>query len=151
MNFLEKVNTALQNLENHKVLLKDPVRRNEGPWLGMDLDGASSFVPRVPWLDFWCLKCKNMVNITNFHLWAIPSLAWLSILKRPAWLRLSTLAPSYPYLPALTHSYPLLPTLTHSYPLLPALTHSTFFEPNWSFLTCSDELLFSFLLIIYLT
>ena len=29
--FLEKVNTALQNLENHKVLFKDPVRPNEGP------------------------------------------------------------------------------------------------------------------------
>ena len=30
--FLEKVNTALQNLENHKVLLKDPVRPIEGPY-----------------------------------------------------------------------------------------------------------------------
>jgi len=29
--FLEKVNTALENLENHKVLLKDPVKPNEGP------------------------------------------------------------------------------------------------------------------------
>ena len=33
--FLEKVNTALQNLENHKVHLKDPVRPNEGPRLVM--------------------------------------------------------------------------------------------------------------------
>ena len=46
--FLEKVNTALQNLENQKVLLKDPVRPSEGPWLGMDLVGGSYFVPRVP-------------------------------------------------------------------------------------------------------
>ena len=29
--FFEKVNTALRNLEYHKVLLKDPVRPNEGP------------------------------------------------------------------------------------------------------------------------
>ena len=47
-NFLEKVNTALQNLKNHKVLLKDPAKPNEGPWLGMDAVGGSSFVPRVP-------------------------------------------------------------------------------------------------------
>ena len=40
--FLEKVNTALQNLENQKVLLKDPVRPNEGPWLVMDPVGGSS-------------------------------------------------------------------------------------------------------------
>ena len=39
--FLEKVNTALQNLENYKVLLKDPVRPIEGPWLIMDPDGAA--------------------------------------------------------------------------------------------------------------
>ena len=32
--FLEKVNPALQNLEN-------PVRPNEGPWLGMDPVGAA--------------------------------------------------------------------------------------------------------------
>ena len=31
-----------------QVGLKDPVRRNEGPWIGMDLDGGSSFVLRVP-------------------------------------------------------------------------------------------------------
>ena len=36
MYFLEKVNTVLQNLEKHKVLLKDPVRPNEGPRLVMD-------------------------------------------------------------------------------------------------------------------
>ena len=35
MYFLEKVKTALQNLENPKVLLKDPVGPNEGPWLVM--------------------------------------------------------------------------------------------------------------------
>ena len=46
--FLEKVNAALQNLDNHKVLLKDPVRSNEGPWLVMDPVGGSSCVPRVP-------------------------------------------------------------------------------------------------------
>ena len=48
MYFLEKVKTALQNLENHKVLLKDPVGPNEGPWLVMDPVGGSSCVPRVP-------------------------------------------------------------------------------------------------------
>ena len=48
MYFLAKVNTALQNLEKYKVLLKEPVRPNEGPWLGMDLVGGSYFVPRVP-------------------------------------------------------------------------------------------------------
>ena len=42
MYFLEKVNMALQNLEYHKVLLKDPVRPNEGPWLVMDPVGGSS-------------------------------------------------------------------------------------------------------------
>ena len=46
--FLEQVNTALQNLENHKVLLNDPVRPNEGPWLVMDPVGGSSCVPTVP-------------------------------------------------------------------------------------------------------
>ena len=47
MYFLEKVKTALQNLENHKVLLKDPVGTNEGPWLVMDPVGGSSCVPRA--------------------------------------------------------------------------------------------------------
>ena len=46
--FLGKVKTALQNHENHKDLLKDPVRPNEEPWLVMDLVGGSSCVPRVP-------------------------------------------------------------------------------------------------------
>ena len=46
--FLEKVNIALQKLEYHKVLLKDPVRPNEGPWLVMDPVGGSSCVPTVP-------------------------------------------------------------------------------------------------------
>ena len=41
MYFLEKVNTALQNLENHKVLLKDPLGPNEGPWLVMALLGEA--------------------------------------------------------------------------------------------------------------
>ena len=36
MYFLEKVKTALQNVENDKVLLKDHVGPNEGPWLVMD-------------------------------------------------------------------------------------------------------------------
>ena len=66
MYSLEKVNPALQNLENHKVLLKDTVRPNEGPWLSMDPVKGSSCVPRVPWYDFWCLECKNMSNIANF-------------------------------------------------------------------------------------
>ena len=39
---------TLQKLENHKVLLKDPVRPNEGPWLVMDPVGGSSCVPKVP-------------------------------------------------------------------------------------------------------
>ena len=52
MYFLEKVNTALQKLENHKVLSKDPVGPNEGPWLVMDPVRGSSGVPRVPWYDF---------------------------------------------------------------------------------------------------
>ena len=46
--FLEKVNIALQKLEYHKVLLKDPVRPNEGILLVMDPDGGSSCVPTVP-------------------------------------------------------------------------------------------------------
>ena len=45
MSFLEKDKTALQYLENHKVLLKDPVMPNEGPWLVMDPVGGSSCVP----------------------------------------------------------------------------------------------------------
>ena len=52
MYFLEKVKTALQNLENHKVLLEDPVGPNEGPWLVMDPVGGSSCVSRVPRYDF---------------------------------------------------------------------------------------------------
>ena len=40
--FLEKENTALQNLENHKDLLKDPVGPNDGPWLVIDPVGGSS-------------------------------------------------------------------------------------------------------------
>ena len=115
---LDKLNRALQNLENHKVLLKNPVRPNEGPWLGMDPVGGSSFVPRVPWEDFWCLECKNMANITDFHLWAIPPLPRLiEDSKTPAWSGLSALATSYPFLPVFNHSYPVLPTLTRSYPI----------------------------------
>ena len=48
MCFLEKVKIALQNLKNHKVLLKEPVGPNEGPWLVMDPVRGSSCVPRVP-------------------------------------------------------------------------------------------------------
>ena len=40
--FLENVNTALQNLDDHKVIIKVPVRPNEGPWLVMDPVGSSS-------------------------------------------------------------------------------------------------------------
>ena len=32
----------MQKLENHKVLLNDPVGPNEGPWLVMDPVGGSS-------------------------------------------------------------------------------------------------------------
>ena len=39
--FLVKVNTALQDLENHKVLLKDPVRPNEGHDWSWTLLGAA--------------------------------------------------------------------------------------------------------------
>ena len=35
MYFLEKINTALQNLENHKVLLKGSEGPNEGSWLAL--------------------------------------------------------------------------------------------------------------------
>ena len=45
MYFLEKINTALQNLENLKVLLKDPVGSNEGTrlWIVcMDLSEVRS-------------------------------------------------------------------------------------------------------------
>ena len=48
MHILEKVKTALQYVENHKVLLKDLVGPNEGPWLVVDPVGGSSCVPRVP-------------------------------------------------------------------------------------------------------
>ena len=58
MYFLEKVKTALQNLKNHKVLLKDPVGPNERPWLVMDpvglalasLWGGGRSAPFVIWL-----------------------------------------------------------------------------------------------------
>ena len=48
MYLLEKVKTGLHNIENLKVLLKDPVGPNEEPWLVMDPVGGSSCVPRVP-------------------------------------------------------------------------------------------------------
>ena len=38
---IEKVKTGLQNPENHKVRLKEPVGPNEGPWLVMDPVGAA--------------------------------------------------------------------------------------------------------------
>ena len=44
--FFKKIHTALQNLKNRKVLLKDPVGPNEGPWLVMEPVGGC--VPRVP-------------------------------------------------------------------------------------------------------
>ena len=88
MYFLEKVNTALQNLENHKVLLKDPVRPNEGPWLVMDPVWGSSCVPWVPWYDFWCLECKNMAYIADFHLWAIWLPRMIKDSETPVWLGL---------------------------------------------------------------
>ena len=64
-----------------------------------------------------------MANITDFHLWATPlPLPRLSEdFKTTTLLGLSTLAPSYPFLPALYCSYLLLPVLTCSYLLLPAL------------------------------
>ena len=79
----KKVNTALQNLENYKVLLKDSVSPNEGPWLVMDPVGGSSCVPWVPWYDFLCLECKNMANIADFHLWAM-----IKDSETPIWLGL---------------------------------------------------------------
>ena len=45
MYFLEKVKTAMQNLDNHKVLLKDPVGHNEGLWLVMDPVGGQLLCP----------------------------------------------------------------------------------------------------------
>ena len=65
MHILEKVKTALQNLKNNKVLLKDPAGPNEGPWLVMDPVGGNSCVPRVPWYDFWCLECKTYKTYNN--------------------------------------------------------------------------------------
>ena len=53
--FLEKVKTVLQNLENHKVLLKDPVRRNEGPWLVRDPVGCSADSETPVWLGLKCI------------------------------------------------------------------------------------------------
>ena len=44
MYFLEKVKTALQNLENYKVLLKEPVGPNEGPWLVMEPVGGGPLI-----------------------------------------------------------------------------------------------------------
>ena len=53
-----KVNTAWHNLKNHKVLLKDSVGPNEGPWLVMDPVGGSSCVPRVPLYDLYVYNAK---------------------------------------------------------------------------------------------
>ena len=62
MYFFVKVNTAWQNLENPKVLSKDPVVSNEGPWLVMDPVGGSSCVPRV--LDM-------IFDVWNAKIWPI--------------------------------------------------------------------------------
>ena len=46
MYFVVKVKTDLQNLENHKVLYKNPEGSNEAPWLAMDPMGIISCVPK---------------------------------------------------------------------------------------------------------
>ena len=90
MYFLEKVKTALKNLENHKVLSKEPVGPNEGPWLVMDPVGGSLCVPWVPSYDFLCLEYKNMAYIADFHLWAIwPPPRMIKDSETPVWLGLS--------------------------------------------------------------
>ena len=86
MYFLEKVKTVLQNLENPKVHLKDPIGPNEGPWLVMDPVGGSSCVPRVPWYDFWCLYGQYSQFFPLGHLPPPPCLFKDS--KMPAWLGL---------------------------------------------------------------
>ena len=48
MYLFRKGKHSLAETRNHKVLLKDPVRPNEGPWLVMDPVGGSSYVLRVP-------------------------------------------------------------------------------------------------------
>ena len=63
---LERVNTALRNLENHKVLLKDPVRPNEGPWLVMDPVGGSSCVTST--LSVRCILITGTVSVKNIFL-----------------------------------------------------------------------------------
>ena len=88
---LDKLNRALQNLENHKVLLKNPVRPNEGPWLLVDPVGGSACVPRVPWYDFSCLECRNMAYIPDFHLWAIWPPRMIKDFETPVWLGLKVI------------------------------------------------------------
>ena len=84
--FLKKVKTALLNPKNHKVLLKDPVGPNEGPWLVMDPVGGSSCISRVPWYGFWCLECKHMANVADFLLWVICPPCLFKDSETPAWL-----------------------------------------------------------------
>ena len=48
MYFVENVKRASKNLDNQKVLLKDPVWSNEGPRLVMDLFGVSFCASIVP-------------------------------------------------------------------------------------------------------
>ena len=69
MYFLEKVNTALQNLV-----------------------GGSSCVPRVPYYDFWCFECKNVAYIADFHLWTIwsPPPRLIKGSETPIWLGLNS-------------------------------------------------------------
>ena len=52
MYFVEKVKTAQENLETHKVFLKDSVGSNEGPWLVTEPVGVSSLVPRQGRIEF---------------------------------------------------------------------------------------------------
>ena len=64
--FLEKVNTALQKLENPKVLLKDPVRPNEGP---MKDHGWSWTLLRAALVS---LESLDMIlNVYNAKIWPI--------------------------------------------------------------------------------
>ena len=63
--FSKKVKKALHNIESQKVLLKEPVMPNEGPWLVMDPVGGSSCVPRVRLIkDSETYKRENIIHLS---------------------------------------------------------------------------------------